>query len=257
MKNTRKAGPEKRPGKIRLWAVLFWLLVWQAAAMALSQRLLLVSPLEVILRLSDLVRTASFWRSILFSFSRISGGFLLSALSGILLAAFSARFPRFGDLLAPLMLAIKSIPVASFIILALIWLNSKNLSILIVFLMVLPILYTNTLEGIRNCDRSLLEMASLFRMGSWRMLRFIYLPEVLPYFHAAAVTALGISWKSGTAAEVIGVPDGSIGEALYEAKIYLETPALFAWTLVIVLMSFIFEKLILRLLDLLSFSLSS
>lgn len=257
MKNTQKSTPGKKDGKIRLWAVLFWLIIWQAGAMALSQKLLLVSPLEVVVRLSELIRTLSFWRSILFSFSRIGGGFLLSALSGILLASLSVRFPGFGDLLAPLMLAIKSIPVASFIILALIWLKPRNLAILIVFLMVLPILYTNTCEGIRNCDRSLLEMASLFHLSRGRLIRYIYLPEVLPYFRAAAVTALGISWKSGTAAEVIGIPDGSIGEALYEAKIYLETPDLYAWTFVIVIVSFLFEKLILAALDLLAHALSS
>ena len=132
--------------------------------------------------------------------------------------------------------------------LALILFSSKNLAVLISFLIVLPVLYTNLLSGIRAADPQLLEMARVFRVPALRGIRYVYLPQVLPYFRSACGSALGLCWKSGIAAEVIGMPDGSIGEQLQQAKIYLNTPDLFAWTLVIVLVSLIFEKVFLALL---------
>ena len=233
---------------IRAWAVLFWLLLWQAGAMAIDQRIILVSPLTVLARLTELVPTLDFWGAIGYSLVRITAGFLLGVAAGTLLAALSARFRRVEELLAPALLAIKSIPVASFIILALILFSSKNLAVLISFLIVLPVLYTNLLSGIRAADPQLLEMARVFRVPALRGIRYVYLPQVLPYYLSASGSALGVCLKSGIAAEVSGMPDGSIGEQLQQAKIYLNTPDLFAWTLVIVLVSLIFEKVFLALL---------
>ena len=137
-------------------------------------------------------------------------------------------------------------PVASFIILALVWLESRQLPLFIAALMAFPVVYRNVLEGIRGTSRELLEMARVFRVPFSRRLRGVDLPQVLPYFRAAADTALGLSWKAGTAAEVIGLCSGTIGERLYTAKVYFQTADLFAWTAVIVLLSVLFERLFLR-----------
>ena len=240
--------PEKHRGTIRLWAVLVWLLVWQLGAMAIDQKIILVSPLDVLVRLAELLPTLDFWQTIGYSLLRITLGFLLGVTAGTVFAALSARFQRIEELLAPALLAIRSIPVASFIILALILFSSRNLAVLISFLIVLPIVYSNILSGIRAADRELLEMAQVFRIPAARRLRYVYLPQVMPYFQSACGSALGLSWKSGIAAEVIGMPDGSIGEQLQQAKLYLDTPDLFCWTLVIVLVSLAFEKIFLALL---------
>ncbi len=235
------------PGRIRLWAVVFWLAVWQIASMVIHQDLFLVSPVRVVVRLGQLVTEGFFWSSIANSLLRIGGGFLLAVVSGVVLGVLAARFRRVQELLAPLMLAVKSIPVASFIILALMLFSSRHLAVLISFLIVLPVIYTNVLAGIRSADRQLLEMARVFRIPAARRIRYIYLPQVLPYFLSACTVALGLSWKAGVAAEVIGMPEGSIGEQLQQAKIYLNTPDLLAWTVVIVLVSLGFEKLFLAL----------
>ena len=136
--------------------------------------------------------------------------------------------------------------MASFVILVLIWVSSRNLSVLISFLMVFPVIYTNVLDGISQTDRGLLEMAEVFGIPFGRRLRTIYVSQVLPYFRTGCSLALGLCWKAGVAAEVIGIPQNSIGENLYNAKIYLDTPALFAWTLVIICISVLFEKGFLR-----------
>lgn len=239
----------KQGGILRPWAVLVWLLIWQLGAMAMDQQILLVSPIAVLIRLGTLAVEPSFWKAVGFSLLRITGGFFLGAAVGTVLAALSARLRRVEELLAPLLLAIKSIPVASFIILSLILFSSRNLSVLISFLMVLPVLYTGVLGGIRAMDKQMLEMAEVFQIPAPRRVRYVYLPQVLPYFRAACASALGLCWKSGIATEVIGMPTGSIGERLQQAKIYLDTPDLFAWTLVIVLVSLAFERLFLALLQ--------
>lgn len=239
----------KQGGILRPWAVLVWLLIWQMGAMAMDQQILLVSPIAVLIRLGTLAVEPSFWKAVGFSLLRITGGFFLGAAVGTVLAALSARLRRVEELLVPLLLAIKSIPVASFIILALILFSSRNLSVLISFLMVLPVLYAGVLGGIRAMDKQMLEMAQVFQIPAPRRVRYVYLPQVLPYFRAACASALGLCWKSGIAAEVIGMPTGSIGERLQQAKIYLDTPDLFAWTLVIVLVSLAFERLFLALLQ--------
>lgn len=239
----------ERKVRIRIWAVLFWLLIWQLASMAIGSDILLVSPLLVLRRLLELMMENSFWQSIVFSLIRIAGGFFMATVAGCLLAAFSSRCRFVCELLAPLVLAIKTVPVASFIILALIWFSSRNLAVFISFLMVFPVIYTNVFNGIAEVDRELLEMAEIFEIPTGRRIRYIYLPQLLPYFRAACTVALGLCWKSGIAAEVIGMPDGSIGERLQQAKVYLDTPDLFAWTLVIVVVSLIFERVFLTLLD--------
>ena len=246
----------KRPAhnQIRLWAVAFWLLVWQIAAMALDAlypqgHLLLPSPLSALMRLGELALTAEFWQSVGQSFFRIVGGFLLACLAASLLAVPASRWKWVRELLSPLVATVKAVPVASFIILALVWLSSRSLALFISALMVFPPVYLNVLEGIRQTDRKLLEMAKVFHVPLWRQVRGIYIPAVLPYFRTAVSLGLGLCWKAGVAAEVIGLPTGSVGEQLYNAKVYYMTPDLFAWTAVIVVVSVVFEKLFLRLVD--------
>lgn len=247
--NPSKEKRSLRSRVVRWWAVAFWLIAWQVAAMGLGQEILLVSPASVLVRLWELVPHWDFWNAVLFSFCRITLGFLLACLAGSLLAVLSSRFFLIRDLSAPLMTTVKSIPVASFIILVLIWVPSRNLSVVISFLMVTPILYQNVLGGIGSMDRKLTEMADVFGVPFSRRLRYLYLPQVAPFFRSACAVSLGLCWKAGVAAEVIGLPKGSIGERLYEAKVYLETPDLFAWTVVIILVSLLFEKFFLFLLD--------
>ncbi|MCM1333537.1 MAG: ABC transporter permease subunit [Bacteroides sp.] len=233
-------------------AVAFWLIVWEVAARLVDKSVLLASPIEVAARLVELIPEEAFLKSVFFTAGRVLLGFFLGTAVGIAFAALAGKFAAVERLLAPLLACIKSIPVASFTILALIWISSKNLSVLIAFLIAVPVVYSNLLEGIGALDPELREMAAIFKIPPLRRLVGIYLSQLLPYFRSAARLAIGLCWKSGVAAEVIGVPRGSIGERLYSSKIYLETADLFAWTIVVILVSLFCEKLFLLLIDLLS-----
>ncbi len=232
--------------------ILFWLLVWQAASMAVHNSIILVGPPEVLHALIRQAGLADFWKTIGFSFGKISLGFLMAFAAGILAGGAACRFPLIGDFLSPVMSLIKSVPVASFVILALIWAGSENLSVIIAFLVVFPMIYIQTMAGIQSADLQLLEMAEVFQMPGLKKLFYLYRPALLPYLASGCRVALGMSWKSGIAAEVIGVPLHSIGEKLYLAKIYLSTADLLAWTLVIILLSMMSETFFLWLLSLAS-----
>lgn len=223
--------------------------LWQLAAVLIHNRLLLVGPFQAAKRLLELLCLKTTWQALGFTFSRISLGFLLAFLTALALAALSARFPLAETLLRPYILAIQTVPVASFIVIALLWLSSRRLSVFISFLMVLPVLYANALQGIRAADRQLLEMAAVFRIPPARQLKCIYFPALHPYLRSASHVALGLCWKAGVAAEVIGVTGRSVGGMLYDAKVYLEISDLFAWTALLVAVSLLFEKIFLRLLD--------
>ena len=227
----------------KILAAAVWVTVWQLASMWLKQEILLASPVSVIKRLAELIVTFDFWKSVAFSFGRIVLGFSLALVLGTVLAALSYGSFAVEVLMDPLITVIKATPVASFIILCLIWIPSRNLSVFISFLMVFPVVYTNILEGLRQTDKQLLEMADSFGAGIGKKVEFVYLSQVMPYAVTACKLGLGLCWKAGIAAEVIGIPTGSIGEKLYKAKVYLETPDLFAWTIVIITVSVGFEKI--------------
>ncbi len=227
----------------KLFAFIAAIAVWQLGAMIIGNSLLLATPITVAHRLAALFVNADFWRIIWFSITRVASGFILALLMGIFLAVIAGRFHFFKVAIFPYITAIKSTPVASFIVLCLIWLGSQNLSVFISFLIVLPVVYTNVLQGIKSTNVKLLEMADLFRVSWWRKLYYIYVPQIKPYLLSACNISIGMAFKAGIAAELIGIPEGSIGEMLYEAKVYLNSGDLFAWSVVIIVISIIFEKL--------------
>ncbi len=220
-----------------------WLTVWQLLYMLIGKRLLFASPLQAFGRLAALAATGAFWRSIGLSLLRITAGFLAGSLAAVPIAVLTARSRFAYALLSPALAVVKATPVASFIVLALVWIKSANLSIFISFLMVLPMVWASVHQGIVSTERELLEMAQVFGFGAGKRLRLIYFPSVRPYLISALTAAIGFAWKAGIAAEVLAYPRNSIGFAIYSAKAQLETADLFAWTFVVVLLSILIEKL--------------
>ena len=210
----------------------------------------MVSPVTTGKRLIWLICDVRFWKIVLHSTIRIMGGFLLGIFAGSGVAVLAFQYKRVEELCYPMICVMKTTPVASVIILLLMWISSGNLSVCIVFLMTFPILYTNVLEGLQHLSPKLNEMAEVFELPVWVRLRWIEIPQLMPYIKAGCVLGIGLAWKAGTAAEVIGIADGTIGEMLYQAKIYLETADLLAWTVMILVLSYVFEKVFLGMLDL-------
>lgn len=168
-------------------------------------------------------------------------GIFLSIIIGTLTAVISSMSTFVYNLIQPLMTAIKSTPVLSFIIIALIWFSSTNVPIFICFLMCYPVIWTNLVTAIKGVDKKLLEMSKVYKVKKSVVFKKVYIPSVLPYFAAACITCLGLGWKVSVAAEVLSHPRNAIGSNLHSAKAYLDSTELFAWTFVVILLSFIFE----------------
>ena len=222
---------------------LFWLAVWQAAAVLLP-KLLFAGPVPTVRSLLSLLRNSEFWFSIAHSLGKIASGFLLAFSTGCLLAIACRRMPVLRMLLGPLIQVMKSLPVACFIVVALIWVRSEWISVLTAFFVVFPAVYINLGEGLQQTDQGMLEMAQLFHLTPAKRLRAVWLPACLPYLLSACRVSVGMALKAGVAGEIIGLPRWSIGEQLYLSKLYLNTADLFAWSLVIILLSLALERLL-------------
>ncbi len=225
----------------------FWLGVWVLASGLVGSSLLLPTPGQVLRRFLALAGTSAFWLTVGTSILRVLTGILCAAVLGVLLAILTESSAVLKALFSPVMALVRSTPVASFIILALIWLGRGILPAFISGLMVLPIVWSNVSAGIAAQDPQLLELAKVCRFSRGRVLRRITLPTVRPYFRSALSSALGLGWKAGIAAEVLTVPQPSIGKMIFESKLYLETTDLFAWTLAVILLSLLVERILLNL----------
>lgn len=237
---------------LTITAICFWLFVWHFLSLKINSSIFLPSPEATYKALIRIGKRAGFWQTIFNTFSKIAKGFLLALIAGTFSAIISSFVKIIDVLVSPFMRLLKTVPVASFIILALLWVKSDKLSVLISFVMVTPVVYINILQSFDNVDNNLLEMADIFNVGLLRRLRFIYVPALVSGFMSACKIGLGFCFKAGIAAEIIGLPFQSIGSELYKSKLYLMTDELFAWTVVIVLMSVFFEGVCIYLLNKLS-----
>lgn len=232
----------KKNNYLPIVSILFWIGLWQLVAVIINNSVFLPSPLQVAKALGQLMTRGNFYLSILYTFSKILLGFILALVTGLILGFLSYRYKLIKEIITVPLAFMKSVPVASFVILLLLWTDAERLSIIISFFMGLPVITENLLTGLEETDTKLLEMAESFQMTKWNKVKLIYYHQALPYFKRGLSTASGLMFKAGIAGEVIGLPKNSIGESLYLAKLYLSTDQVFAYTAVIILLSLIFQK---------------
>ncbi|WP_368490455.1 ABC transporter permease [Clostridium sp. BJN0013] len=226
----------------KIGILIFWILIWHVCSVFINEELLLPSPFQVLKSLVLLMGKFYFWKSVLSSVIRVIIGILLSVLIGIVLGLTAGLNKFVEELLEPLIVTVKATPVISIIIIALVWFNSSNVVIFTAILICFPIVYTNVLQGIKSIDKSLIQMANVFKVKRKYVLKDIYLPSIKNYIVSGILMCMGIGWKVSVASEVLSIPRYSIGLNLLSAKTTLETAELFAWTIVVVILSFMFEK---------------
>ena len=225
-----------------LLCVAFWIALWWAVAAIFNQPLLLPTPLQTLKALGALATTGEFYLTVLLSLTRILIGILLALAGGTLLALLTVKSALCHHLFSPMLTLFKATPVASVIFLILLWVGRDNVPLWIAFMMAFPIVWSNVREGLLQTDKQLLEMARVFHVPKGRVLLKLRLPALTPYFLSACRSAIALAWKAGIAAEVLCVPARSIGRAIYEGKTYMITEELFAWTLLVVVISVLIEQ---------------
>ena len=237
---------KKTPKIARTVIVLaFWIIIWWLIALWIDKEVLVATPDKVAKRFVELAKEKEFYITVLYSVLRILSGFLAATFCGVLVGIVTAKIGILDEMISPLLSVVKATPVASFIILALVWIDRQSIPGFISFLMVLPIIQGNVSAGLKNTPTELIEMTKLFKFSRWKRVTKLYFPAVLPYFTAGFKTSLGLAWKAGVAAEVLCTPKLSIGKQLYDAKLYMETIDVFTWTIAVIIISVIIEKMLL------------
>lgn len=219
----------------------FWFLVWWGASTLYGKPLLFPSPIDVIKTLGQLSATTDFYVIVANSIVNVVFGLIIAVVCGILLAILTSSIPLTRELLHPIMTVIKATPVASFIILAYVLIGAGRVPSFITFLIVLPVVWTNLDMGWHKIDPQLHEVANVYRFSPLKKMRILIIPSVSPYLISACRTSLGLAWKAGIAAEIIAMPRNTIGVMIGNAKQYLETTEVFAWTLTVILLSLLIE----------------
>ena len=225
-----------------LLPVVFWLAVWQAVSCYVNQPLLFPSPLETARTFASIAGSEAFVRCTMASLARIFSGLLAGIMLGTGLAFLTCFIKPAEYILAPMLRLIRAVPVASFIILILLWVHKDLVPCVISALIVMPVIWENVSSGIASVDPLLLEMSRAYGFSRIYRLRYIYMPDLNPALRSGILNAIGLAWKSGVAAEVLCLPGSSVGTQVYYSKLYLDTPALFAWTLTVIALSLVFEK---------------
>lgn len=226
---------------------LFWLLLWAMAAWWVDSSLVLPSPVATLKGIMTLAGNASFFVSIGVTLLRVFGGVFISVVLGIVLGLIGGLNRPFYALMNPFVSIIKSLPVVSVIILINLWLASGIVPLMVTFLICFPVTWTNVVQGVHATDEKLLQMAKIYNVSRMRIIRDIYLPSLKPYAVSALMNAIGLGWKVTVTAEVLANALPSVGMNLYYSKIYLDTDLLFSWTFVIVMCSYLIEKITLHL----------
>jgi len=219
----------------------FWIGVWYIAALLVGSVLLLPTPHETLFALFELLGTLEFYKVVLFTLIRVLLGLILGVLAGVALAVLCHKLEPLKMLISPAISIIRATPVASFIVLLWILVSGNALTVIVAFLMVMPIVWQNTLDGFNSIPKELVEVANIYELDFKRKFTVLILPVLSKYIFPAIITSVGLAWKSEIAAEIIAYTKNSIGMYINDAKSFMLTPTVFAWTAVIVFMSILLE----------------
>jgi len=221
--------------------------LWKLVSLFMGSDIILPSPESAFLALIELIRQEHFAVTILFTVKRGVLGFVLSAAAALVIGIAAGENKIVYNLLKPFLTVVKTVPVLSIVLLAIIWFNTENVPVFVCFLVVFPVISANVIEGIKNVDPHLIEMAQIYRVGKKRIIFQIYLPSLIPYLLAGLSTAAGVTWKAVIAAEVLSMPRYAIGTGMQFSQIQLNTAELFAWTIIAVVISSVSESLLMAL----------
>lgn len=225
----------------KIIALIFWIIVWEIIALVINKEIYLPTPYNTFKVLLEEIKTVMFWQTIFATIFRVAVGFVIACIVGILVGIVCGINHFMYEILNLIIVAVKSTPVMSFILIALVWFKSENVPIFICFLMCFPIIWTSVVGGIKHIDRRLIDMAYVYKVDKRYIIKDIYVPSIIPYITTAMITSLGLGWKVTVAAEVLSSPKFSIGTKLYNAKVYIESEQLFAWTIVVIVLSLMLE----------------
>ena len=228
---------------VRLASATLLVLAWHFAAEYIGEPFLLPSPRDVVADMSVLATNPIFFSELAATFVRVLAAFSIAVTLSFAFGVPAGHSPLARAAISPLLALAKSMPVVSFILVALLWVGSSLVPVFVAVLMILPVMTEAVSRGVRQTDPSLLYMARVYRFGKRDELLHIRIPSALPFFFAGAGTSLSLAWKIVVAAEIIGFPRLGVGSSMQTAKTHLETARVLSLTAFVVLMSALTEAL--------------
>lgn len=222
-------------------AITLFVAFWHVMALRIDLPFILPTPIAAFTRFFELLPTKEFISAVTGSMLNVILGYISGLTVGAIIAFAAFVVPPVRAAVAPFAKLIRSVPVASFILLCILWLTDNAASAFIGFLMVFPIVYENVLVGFNSTDKATLEMSRAYGFGNAKKLMYVYVPSALPYLGSSAMTSLGLAWKACVSAEVLCIAEGTIGYHVFNSKDFFDTEQLFAWTIAVVLMSIALE----------------
>ena len=228
--------------------LLFGLLIWHIGAVLVDNDFLLPGIGSTFNALSSLLATETFYKAVILTLLRVLTGLIFGCAVGFLLAIACVKISILKYTLGPIITIVKATPVASFIVLFWVMMSGDFLSIFIGFLMVMPIIWQSTTDAYGSIDKNLLEVAEIFEFTPAKKFRLVIFPVLKKYLVPAVITSSSLAWKAEIAAEIIAYTKRSIGQGINDAKYYMDSPTVFAWTIVIIIFSIVLENLSMKIL---------
>jgi NitT/TauT family transport system permease protein len=229
---------------ITLASVLFMIAVWKLVSMHFRSDFILPPPEKALLTTFNLFIDKGFLAITGSTILRGTTGFMLSMILGIGAGIIAGVNRDFDAFIRPVIVTLRSVPVISFILLALIWLSPDTVPVFVAMLTMFPFICTNVTDGIKSVDHDLVEMAVFYRVKKSKIVREVYIPAIMPFIISGASSAMGIGWRAIIIGEVLSQPKYGIGTVMQNAQTFLNVDAVIAWTIIAVIVSYLFEKVI-------------
>jgi NitT/TauT family transport system permease protein len=239
-----KVNRMKKNHRIQIFAVCFLLLAWKCIALLLANEHILPSPEKVFLQVARLFLSAHFYLDLGYTIMRGLAGFIISLALALIIGIPTALNHTLYALINPLIVAIRSTPVISFILLALIWFGPDNVPVFIAMLTMFPLICSGVISGIRDVNPQFIEMSELYNITGSRLIREVYMPSTLPFLFNGISNAMGFGWRAVIIGEVLSQPLFGIGSEMQKAQAYLMVPDLIAWTMIAIVVASVFETIV-------------
>ena len=224
-------------------SVALMLLLWEFASIRIGSQQIMPGPLETLRAAAGLLVEPGFLIIVGSTLLRGIAGFVIASALGIVLGVLGGINKGFEAFMTPWVVVMRSTPVVAFVLLALIWF-SQSTAVFIGIITMFPMVFTNIVEGMRNVDGDLVEMARFYKVRRSDIIMKVYLPSILPYMISGLSSASGIGWRAIIIGEVLSQPRYGIGGSMQLAQMQMNVDVLIAWTFIAVIIGFAFEKII-------------
>jgi NitT/TauT family transport system permease protein len=224
-------------------ACIILVILWEIVAVKIDNEIYLPRIENVLFSMGEILSKGDFLKSILSSLSRTVISFFSALFLAVVLGVLSLMYPIFKSFLKPINAIGKTIPTMVLVVLALIWFKKENAPFIVGFAIVFPILYEGVISSISNINKELIDMCKVYKISTWQKVKKIYMPVIGFYITGILMSTFSLAFKVVIAGEVYGQPKYGVGSSIQVEKMNFNTNAIFAWIIIIAILSILFDLL--------------